>query len=229
MVLKRIGDMISATINEGLDQVENPRVMLNQYLRDMESEVAKAKHAIVKQRSLEQSFRRRMEEVQGLAAKRKNQAQLAFDAGEEDLARKALADMKGYEAKAEQYRELTEKAAEQVRELQDQLGELEERFQALKDKKHALIARANAVRAKEHMQASMNRVDSESAFREFQRLEDRITEAEIRVNAWGCGGFESSSGRFAKLEHADEVEKELEKMRRKNGEGKLPEGDKKAN
>ncbi|HET7578229.1 MAG TPA: PspA/IM30 family protein [Bacillales bacterium] len=216
MVLKRIGDMISATINEGLDQMENPRVMLNQYLRDMEDELAKAKHAIVRQQSLEQGFRRKKEEAEELRKRRSRQAQLAFDAGEEDLARKALAEMKHGEAKVSQYEELRQQAAAQVLELKDQLGQLEEKFQALKDKKYALIARANAVKAKEHMQASMNRIDSESSFREFQRLEDRISEAEVRVKSWMGVDFGSSS-RYNDLEYADQVDKEIEKMRRVKG------------
>jgi lia operon protein LiaH len=179
MVLKRIGDMISASIHEGLDQIENPRVMLNQYLREMEDEVAKAKHAIVKQQTLERGFQTKLEDSRRSAAKRKQQAELAFDAGEEDLARAALSEMKHFEAKAEQYRGLYGKASEQVGELREQLSRLEEKFQTLKDKKYALIARANAAKTKEHIQASIHRADSESAFKEFQRLEDRITEMEI--------------------------------------------------
>lgn len=217
MVFKRMGDMISATINEGLDQMENPRVMLNQYLRDMESEVSKAKHAIVKQQTIEQSFQRKMEEARQLSSKRKDQAQLAFDAGEEDLARTALAEMKHYEAKVQQYKEFYDKATQQVRELKGQLSQLEEKFQALKDKKYALIARANAAKAKEHMNASINQIDSESSFREFQRLEDRIHEMEIKANTWGATGVDSDTNQFIKLEYADAAEKELDRMRQAKG------------
>lgn len=217
MVFKRMGDMISATINEGLDQIENPRVMLNQYLRDMESEVSKAKHAIVKQQTLEQSFQRKMEEAHQLVSKRKDQAQLAFDAGEEDLARTALAEMKHYETKVQQYKELYQKATEQVRELRGQLSQLEEKFQVLKDKKYALIARANAAKAKQHMNASINQIDSESSFKEFQRLEDRIHEMEIKANTWGGAGVDSGANEFIKFEYADAAEKELDKLRQAKG------------
>lgn len=214
MVLKRIGDMITATVNEGLDQLENPRVMLNQYLRDMEDELAKAKHTIARQETIAYGFERKKQEAQDWIARRKRQAQVAFDAGEEELARKALAQMKHYEAKRVQYEELREKAAAQVLELKDQLGELQEKFQVLKDKKYALIARANAVKAKEQMQASMSRIDSESSFRKFQRLEDRIAETEVRVNSWmGMDIGNSGSNDYVRMEYADEVEKEIEKMR----------------
>lgn len=232
MVLKRIGDMISATINEGLDQLENPRVMLNQYLRDMEDELAKAKHAVVRQQTLEQGFERKKEEAKQWVSRRQRQAQLAFDAGEEDLARKALAEMKHYETKVVQYEELREKSSTQVLELKDQLRQLEDKFQALKDKKYALIARANAVKAKEHMQASMNHIDSESSFRKFQRLEDRIAETEVRVNSWMGSDLAGRYSDFTKLEYAKEVEQEMEKMRGakkpSSNPGKIPNDGKEA-
>lgn len=218
MVFKRMGDMISATIHEGLDQIENPRVMLNQYLRDMEDEVSKAKHAIMNQQTLKQGFYRKMDEARKLVSKRREQAQMAYDASEEDLARTALAEMKHYEAKVNQYQALYDKATEQVRELQGQLSQLEEKFQVLKDKKYALIARANAAKAKQHMNNSLNRVDSESSFREFQRLEDRIHEMEIKANTWDDAGFDSTANHpFMKVEYAEAAEKELNKLRERKG------------
>ncbi|MFC7395417.1 PspA/IM30 family protein [Scopulibacillus cellulosilyticus] len=213
MVLKRIKNMITATINEGLDKMENPQVMLKQYLRDMDGEIAKAKHTIIKQQAIEKSFYMKKEEAEKLANKRKEQAQLAFDAGEEDLARKALQEMKHFEAKAEKYCELYEKAGEQVKDLKIQLSQLEEKFQDLKDKKNALIARANAAKAKEHIHTSINRIDSESTYKEFKRLEERINEMEIKADTYASASFISDANQWRKFEYADEAEKELEKMR----------------
>ncbi|MBP1081184.1 stress responsive protein LiaH [Bacillus capparidis] len=218
MVLKRMRDMFVAQINEGLDKVENPRVMLNQYVRDMESDIAKAKHIIIEQQTIERGFKKKFEEAEQLETKRRNQAQLAFDAGEEELARKALAEMKYYEEKAKEHKESYELAKNQVKELKNQLETLEGKLQDLKDKKHALIARANAVKAKEHLNASFNRIDSDSAYREFMRMENRIEEMEIKVNSFADI---SGSSSFTNLEYAGEVEKEIEKMKAKkkdNGE-----------
>lgn len=41
-VFKRIKDMTKASVNDMLDKVEDPIVMLNQYLRDMEAEIHEA-------------------------------------------------------------------------------------------------------------------------------------------------------------------------------------------
>ncbi len=212
MALKRIRDMFVASVNEGLDKLENPRVMLNQYVRDMESDIAKAKHTIVKQQTIEHSFKGKVEEAEKLAVKRRNQAQLAFDAGEEELAKKALSEMKYFEEKAAEYKDAHQHAKKQLAELKEQLETLEVKLRDIKDRKHALIARANAVKAKEHMNASFNKIDSES--REFMRMENRIEEMETRVNSYAELSASSSSP-FGRLEYAKEVEEELEKMRAK--------------
>ncbi|MEC1750915.1 stress responsive protein LiaH [Bacillus mojavensis] len=210
MVLKRMRDMFVASVHEGLDKLENPKVMLNQYVRDMESDIAKAKQTIVKQHTIAYQFKKKYEEANEVAGKRKNQAQLAFDAGEEELAKKALTEMKYLEGKAAEHKASYEQASSQLAELKEQLATLETRLQDVKDKKQALIARANAAKAKEHMNATFDKIDSESAYREFLRIENRIEELEIRADYSKSAeaGKETSQSEFA-----DEVEAEIEKMR----------------
>jgi lia operon protein LiaH len=214
-MLKRIVNLISAAIHEGLDQIEDPKMMLNHTLRQMEAELAEARRAILKQQALAASFEKSKEEAEALEDKRRRQAQQAFNAGEENLARRALAEMKLAEARAKHYAEQAEIAAGQVRELKEQAAVLERRYQELKDRKHALIARANFAEVKERIAHSLHSIDTESLYREFQRLENRILEQEIRANAYMSISDEAS---YARFEYADEIEQELERMRREKKE-----------
>jgi lia operon protein LiaH len=215
-MLKRMRDIVVATVNEALDHLEDPKAMIKQYLRDVESEIGKAKDAIIRHQVMAERFERQAEEAFQLAARRKMQAEQALDAGEEDLARKALSEMKHWEARADQYRKDADKTAEQVRELKEQLGRLEKKYQELRDKKNALIARANAAKAKKRIHTTLHRIDSESAIKGFERMEERIVQMEIQANAYAGDGPGS-----ARLAYADEVEKELEKMRARRS-GSVP-------
>lgn len=208
-MFKRMRDMVVATIHEGLDRLEDPKVMLNQYMRDMETEIAAAKQAIIKQQALGKGFEQRAQKAAALAVRRKQQAELALKSGEEELARKALAESKHFESKANQDREQAQKTAEQVRELREQLDQLEKRFDILKDKKQALIARANAAKTKKSIAASIHRMDSESTYQEFQRLENRIMEMEIEANTIGAADWDQGH----RWEHTHDIERELEKMK----------------
>ncbi|MCZ8478591.1 stress responsive protein LiaH [Bacillus subtilis] len=210
MVLKRIRDMFVASVHEGLDKMENPKVMLNQYVRDMESDIAKAKQTIVKQHTIAYQFKKKYEEAAEVAGKRKNQAQLAFDAGEEELAKKALTEMKYLEGKAAEHKASYEQANSQLADLKEQLAALETKLQDVKDKKQALIARANAAKAKEHMNTTFDKIDSESAYSEFLRIENRIEEMEIRAN---YSKSAEAGAELTRKEFADDVEAEIEKMR----------------
>ena len=74
MVFKRLRDITLATIHEGLDALENPVAMLNQYLRDMEAEIEKAEAAVVKQSMIEKKFIQYRDEAQHMVDKRMRQA-----------------------------------------------------------------------------------------------------------------------------------------------------------
>ncbi|ARU60262.1 hypothetical protein CBW65_03680 [Tumebacillus avium] len=210
-MFKRIANLISAAIHEGLDQIEDPKMMLNHTLRNMEEEIAKARHAIVKQQTLTASYEKNKEEAHALQDKRRRQAEQAFNAGEENLARKALGEMKHFEARAAYFGEQADHAAEGVRELKEQASLLERRYQELKDKKHALIARANVAQVKERIVTALHSIDTDSFVREFQRFENKILEMEIRANTGASSTFDELS--YSRFEYADEVEKELERMR----------------
>lgn len=211
MVFRRVRDLFVASIHEGLDKMEEPEVMLNQYIRDVERDISKAKRSILDQQVMEKTLVRKTTEAQGMIVKRKNQAQIAVQAGEEDLARKALTEMKYYETKAEQYQEQAEIIAKHIQELREQISHLEKRFQDVKDKKYELIARAEAVQAKKRVYQSLHHLDSESSFKKIQKLEERIAEMEIKVTT--MAETETTQRGLEKLEYADQVEKELAELR----------------
>lgn len=218
-MLKRMRDIVVATVHEVLDHLEDPRSMIKQYLRDVEEEIRKAKDAIIRHQVMAERFERQAEEALRMVARRKMQAEQALDAGEEELSRKALSEMKHWEARADQYRKDADKTAEQVRELKEQLSRLEKKYQELRDKKNALIARANAAKTKQRIHTTLYKIDSESAIKGFERMEERIAQMEIQANAHAGVHAEA-----APLAYADEVEKELAKLRARRSGSAQPDG-----
>lgn len=213
MVFKRLRDLTIATINEGLDQVENPVVMLNQYLRDMEAEISKAEQAVVKQTTAEQKFYQQLQEAHAMVEKRTRQANLALNAGEENLARKALHEKKLYAQKVEQNQTHYEEASKQVKDLKQQLAEMKDKYQTLRDRKYSLMARANAAKTKEQLTRTMAQFDSESAAKGFSRIEERILEMETRSNVMHSTEKNTFDGKLGQLEKDDDIEQELKQMK----------------
>ncbi|SFG38473.1 phage shock protein A (PspA) family protein [Desulfotomaculum arcticum] len=216
MVFKRIRDLTLATIHDGLDAMESPVSMLNQYLRDLEDEIEKAQEAVVKQIMIEKKFNEYQNDAKHMAEKRMRQATLAVGAGAEELARRALRDKKQYAAKAEQYEEMGTEAHQKVLELKEQLKEMKEKYYQLRDRKIELISRANAAKTKKQMNAVLSKFDSESALKGFKRMEERIMEWETEAEVRRVGPQDTYVQQLAALEPDEEVEKELAALKAGN-------------
>ena len=80
-VFQRIKDMTKASVHDLLDKVEDPVLMLNQYLRDMEEEIAKAEVTVAKQMASERKLKERLEETNRLGAERELRAAAALKEG----------------------------------------------------------------------------------------------------------------------------------------------------
>ena len=61
------------------------------------------------------------------------------------------------------------------------------------------------------MNASFDKIDSESAYREFLRMESRIEEMEVRVK---YGTSAEANTEYSRSQYSDEVEAEIEKCAR---------------
>lgn len=215
MVLKRLRDIALATIHEGLDALENPVAMLNQYLRDMEAEIEKAEASIVKQIMIEKKFWEYRDEAQRMVEKRQRQAALAVEAGEEDLARRALYEKKQYAQKVEQYERMAKEAQQKVLEMKEQLKEMKEKYTAMRDRKYELISRAHAAKSKKQMQAALSRFNTDSALKGFKRIEERILEMETELEIRKQSRPLTIEERLAALKPDEEIERELAQLKEK--------------
>lgn len=223
MVFKRLRDITLATIHEGLDALENPVTMLNQYLRDMEAEIEKAEAAVVKQSMIEKKFIQYRDEAQHMVDKRMRQATLAVEAGEEDLARRALQEKKRYAEKVKQYDAMAQDAHQKVLEMKEQLKELKEKYTAMRDRKYELISRAHAAKTKKQMNIALSKFDTDSALKGFKRMEERILEMETELEVRSSAPL-SFEERLSSLEPDEEIEKELAQLKQKGAAAKGEQG-----
>jgi len=213
-ILKRLRDLTVASVNDVLDSLEDPVVMLNQYMRDMEAEIGRTEVAVARQVALEKKFCQQWEEAKAMAEKRDRQVRLALAEGEEELARRALADKKQCEARAAEYEQLYLTASEAAAQMREKLAELKDEFCKLRAKKFTLMARAQVARTQKQVNQVVAGTGKNTAARGFARMEEKVMrmEAEAQISGqWrrcGCG----LDGAFADLKK-DELDEELAKIR----------------
>lgn len=208
-IFKRIRDVSMAAIHDLIDKAEDPVKMLNQYLRDMEDDIAEAEIGVAKQIAIEKKFRHQLEEAQEMVEKRSEQAMKALESGNEDLARRALQDKKEHQAKVEDFKVQYENAKSNADQLRSQLSEMKSEYEKMKNKKDTLVARAEAAKAQKQINQAMSGFGKDSSAKGFERMSEKVLqmEAEAEASRELRGSSQSLDDELAALDN--DVEDEL--------------------
>lgn len=182
-VFQRMKDLTKASMHDWLDKLEDPIVMINQYIRDMEKEIHEAEVTVAKQMTAERRMKQRLDESIRLSAEREGQAELALRGGNEELARKLLEDKVQFARQAEELSALHGQAYAQVAELTAQLHEMKEEYYKLRNKRNELAARAQMAKARKQMAqvSALHTIESGNASRGFHRMEEKIMQLEAEA------------------------------------------------
>jgi phage shock protein A len=215
-LFKRVRDITAANVNDLLDRAEDPVKMINQFVRDMETDINEAEVSVAKQIAMEKRFEEQKNEAAALVAKRQEQAEKALEIGNEELARKALQDKKDQQAKLDLYTSEYEKAKELADELRKKLDDMKDQFNKMKAKREMLIARADAAKVQTQINHAMGNFTTDSASRGFSRMEEKVSQMEAQAEASGelSGSSKSLDDDFKQLGDS-EVDDELAALKAK--------------
>ncbi|RXT06527.1 PspA/IM30 family protein [Ammoniphilus sp. CFH 90114] len=213
----RLRNLTLSNIYSFIDKAEDPIKMTDQYLRNMQADIEEAEKAVATQIAIEKKFKQLYEEQEALVTKRDEQAHLAAQAKNIDLARRALEEKKIAEQKKQEYLasyELNKTAADTLRE---KLADMRNQITQLKSKREALVARANAAKAQKGINKAMTSISSSSAVNGLNRMQDKVLQLEAEAEASHDMNKREKSldEEFANLEKNNEIEEELTELLKK--------------
>jgi phage shock protein A len=215
-VFQRMKDLTKASVHDLLDKLEDPVVMLNQYLRDMEIEIHDAEVTVAKQMAAERRTKQRLDEYVRLGIDREGQAEHSLRSGNESLARKLLEEKVQYDQQAADLTGLHGQASAQVNELTAQLHEMKEEYYKLRNKRNELATRSQMAVARKQMAqiSTLHTIESGTASRGFQRMEEKILQLEAEADVVRLPGtpYAAAPSRIDP-EKSFRVEQELEALR----------------
>ncbi|AVQ99637.1 phage shock protein A [Oceanobacillus iheyensis] len=214
----RMKTVVSSELNAMLDKAEDPVKMLDQFMRDMAEDIREVEAAVAKQIANEKMLKRKANDAQAMVEKRQKQAEQAIEAGNDDLARRALEDKKDHEATATTLNESWERAEQDATSLRSKLDEMKKEYQEMKLKKDSLKARAESAKTRTKMNRTMSSIGSDDSKRGFERMEEKVMqfEAEAETSEDMSQASRTLDDEFEDL-GKNEVDDELAELKKKMG------------
>ncbi|NTV63744.1 MAG: phage shock protein A [Oscillochloris sp.] len=216
-ILGRIKDLVSANVNSMLDKAEDPEKMANEYLRQLTNELYEARTGVAAAMADETKLEQRRIASQAEAEQWQAKAEAALRAGDEALAKAALARKVQAQKLADQYRQQETAQEEQVSALQDALINLETRIAEVKAKKELIIAKKNRAATQEAIQRTAANMGRVSAIDKLDELEEKVDDRLAKADAMTKLEQGSLEAKFRNLEKDQEVDSELAELKRKMG------------
>jgi phage shock protein A len=220
-ILDRMSRLIRANINDLIDRAEDPEKMLNELLREMETNIRDARMQVANMIAQEKELEADLRDAQRDAREWEQRAELAVSSGKDDLAREALRRRRDAESIATVYAQQLTSQQEMVGKLKQQLRMLEAKHDEAQSKKDVLIARHRATRAQRQITETLSELPGLDSFSELDRMERRIRQEESRTQALSELQGEDIEWQFAELDRDEDIESELAALKARNQSGEL--------
>ena len=214
-IFDRMSRLIRANVNDVLDRAEDPEKMIDQILRDMDSNMRTARTQVAAMIAQEKELEADLQETTQLASEWSAKAKRAVDAGKDDLAREALRRKRDMDENAAVYSKQHEIQLQTVTKLKDQLRQLESKYQQTLSQRDSLIARQKRAQATKQVtqMASTVSLTPMDASSELDRMERKIRATESEALAVGEMQTNTYEDQFRELDYDVDIAKELEALK----------------
>ena len=217
-LMDRISRLVRANVNDIIDKAEDPEKMLDQILRDMQSNIQTARGQVAAMIAQEKELEADMKETRTLALQWSAKAQRSVEAGRDDLAREALRRKRDNDENARVYAQQYQAQTQMVEKLKGQLRQLESKYQTTMSQRDSLIARQRRAKAQVQVTQSLTTLSPMNPTSELERMERKIRGQEAQASAMGELAASSFDTQFEELDYDVDIEEELAALKLGQGD-----------
>jgi phage shock protein A len=219
----RAGRVARGQANQGMNAIEDAtfEATVNQTVADMKTELNNVVRASAQGMSNYNRLDAEYQKYVRQSQEWKDRAGQALDAGNEDLAKKALAKKAESDQQVASMQTAVESAKAASEKLKQQVGELKRKIEEGERTATTLVARKNAASAQRKVAEAMAGVgNADNAFSQLNRFEESVSREEATAKAFdqlaSTGKDDDLEKQFAQL-GSHSVDAELEAMKAARG------------
>jgi phage shock protein A len=195
--------------------------MLNQVVLDMNNQLIEAKKQVAASIADEKRLAKQLDQEAANAQEWERKAMLALRAGNEPLAKEALARKREYDELVATLKDQWTKQKTAVDQLKKALRLLNDKIEEAKRKRNVLVARKKRAEAQRAIQETMSGLRDQSAFETFDRMSQKIDQIEAEAEAESDLAEEYTgdtlASQFQQLERTHTGDDDLVALKRKMG------------
>ena len=216
-ILTRFKDIMASNVNALLDRCEDPEKMVDQYLRNLENDLASVKAETASVMADEKSAKRKLDECQDEIGKMTDYATKAVEAGNDDDARQFLtkkADLTEKLAVLQKNYDLCSTNSAKMKEMH---AKLEDNIATLRSKRDMLKAKVKVAETQKKISKLGSGADrAGSSISAFERMEEKINKMSDEADAMDelnassdSDDIDSLSKKYQATKSSSNVEDEL--------------------
>jgi phage shock protein A len=226
-IFSRTRDIIAANFNDMLDKADDPTKMIRMIILEMEETLVEVRASAARTIADQKEMHRHVVKLDRLQNDWGEKAQLALSKDREDLARAALVEKKKASGTADQLRAEIAVLDDALRAYEEDIQKLQHRLREARSRQSAIAARLESAENRVKLRTLMSTERTDEALARFDQLERRVDYAEGRADALQIAenAPPTLSDEIAALEGSDQIDDELEQMKKALGKPTLDEGE----
>lgn len=218
--IKRVVDLLDANINALIDKVEDPEVMLEKYIMDMDKEYKETQAMVATAIAARNMTKNKYDEAQKQVDTWEKNAMLAVEKGNDELAKKALAEQSNYERTRDGLKPELDSQFDEVENLKSLLSRLEAKINEAKSKKDLLVTQAANAKTKKKLAEVSSKISGTDSAEGFSRMEEKVNKMTAEADAMDELNGETLEAQFETLRGNSEksdIDDKLAQLKAKMG------------